>query len=341
MSDYEKDTLDEIFEAIDQDRDGQLSKADIRYGFQEFCGRDPVNDVRKMFWRVGQQEQDTDFIQYTEFVIGAADKSHMLSAESLQNAFSLLDTDKNGFIDASELLEVLPNCEDLVEKIIAKVDFDKDGMISFGEFLSMVFKSAKVEATSKETEWLKIVKTPEDRKGLVPERIEKVNREWKYKTDPHAVAYNPEELSPVKMPKQIVSELMAAIPRTKDLGFGEEGVPGLVVEEEADDSSEVSDHPVELPPDVLQQLKRAQADLPNMLRRVTPKDHMKICKEVKLPFMNELRNVQEHLGEYLKEVPEELRQRPEIPERPYIRELRDAQDTVLERWRNESYKYWI
>lgn len=41
---------------------------------------------------------------------------------------------------------MLPSNDTTIDKIIAKVDMDGDGAISFGEFLSMVFKSANVQA---------------------------------------------------------------------------------------------------------------------------------------------------------------------------------------------------
>ena len=64
-------------------------------------------------------------------------------------------------------------------------------------------------------------------------------------------------------------------------------------------------------------------------------------KDVKVPFLDELKEAQESLQNYLKVVPDELKERPEIPDRPYIMELRQAQKTVLKNWREETYKYWI
>lgn len=315
MNSDEKDRLDEVFRALDVDNDGRLSKREIRQGFMEFCGRDKFTegDVRKLFLRIGSE--DTEYIGYTEFLIGAVNKNDMLSGASLQEAFKLLDTDGDGFISADELLQISPSCDRTVEKVIAKVDFDGDGMISFGEFLSMVFQSAKVQADQKEKQWMKVVIPAKRSSAPDPAEIKKSHREWKYKTTApqRDTSYTLEEYSPVKMSKHVVSELMEAIPRTEALGFGDgdEGVYGKreeIEDEENSFSSGVGDNPVELPPELFNELKEAQG----------------------------------RLGEFLRVVPDELKERSSVvSHRPYIQELKDAQDTVLEKWRDETYKYWI
>jgi len=356
MSNEEKGKLDEIFQAIDRDNDGKLSRQDLRYGFQEFFGHDHMseNELRKLFWQVGRHPEDvSEHVEYSEFLIGAADKTDMLGSESLQQAFTLLDKDNNGFISAQDLKQVLPSCDDTVNQIISRVDIDGDGMISFGEFLSMVFKSAKVQSQSKEKEWMKVVKDSNDSSNqLAFEPTQREEREWKYKSAPNRPSFTAEEfLSPdKKIAKGLVSELKGRIPHMKGLVSEDNDGNGEVPDMAEESGGSKSDHdrdmnPIHLPSNVMSQLKAAQTDLKGALHHVTKDelfDHKyKNYKEVEIPFLNELKVAQEDLESYLKEVPDELKERPLIADRPYITELKKAQDTVLKDWRDEIYKFWI
>jgi hypothetical protein len=116
---------------------------------------------------------------------------------------------------------------------------------------------------------------------------------------------------------------------------------------DADDSdaSEVSRHtnPVLMPTNVMDQLKAAQSNLAEALIHVTEEERHRHrnYKEVVVPFLNELKEAQDDLEGHLRHVPEGARQRPQIADRPYITELKKAQETVLKSWREETYKYWI
>ncbi|CAB9508832.1 Calcium-dependent protein kinase 4 [Seminavis robusta] len=352
MSLEEKDVLDEIFHAIDRDNDGKLSREDFRYGMQEFCGVDCVseNELRKLFWRLGHHADDlAEFVEYSEFIIGACDKSNMLSGEALQQAFSALDVDKDGFISADELKGILPNSGDMIQKIIARVDLDGDGMLSFGEFLSMVFKSARVQANTKEHEWRKVVQDPDpvntSQPSLAPKP--KQEREWKYKTAPNRPSYaGDEQLAPKKQSKALVSELKGKIPRIggpsedDDGEYGYGTIPEMGHSENSDSDDSRYMNPVQMPGNVMDQLKQAQSNLADTLHHVT-EEEMQRKREIEKPLIDELKGALVDLKDHLRHVTEEEKERPAIPDRPYITELRHAQATVLKEWSTENYQYWI
>ena len=279
-----------------------------------------------------------------------------MSSDSLQEAFTALDADQNGFITAHELKQVFPAHEiGVVEKIIEKVDIDGDGMISFGEFLSMVFKCGKSDVETKKKEWMK--KLPQARAPSILEvqKKQQPEREWKYKKNPNhraSILTAEDLLSPSKkqLPKNVLGELKGKIPTlggimTEEGEDDDEKVPGMTRESdsEEDDDNDRSMKPVHMPSNVMNQLKLAQSDLKSALHHVTESEMVEFqnYKDVKVPFLDELKEAQESLQTYLKVVPEELKERPEIPDRPYITELRKAQRTVLKDWREETYKYWI
>jgi len=352
LSDAESEKLGEIFHAIDHDEDGKLSRDDLRYGFQEFGGEICIDEskLRKLFWRIGRHAEDVaGFVGYTEFLIGAADKSNMMGSEALQQAFSVLDTDKNGFISADDLKQVLPSHDGMIEKIIAKVDIDGDGMISFGEFLSMVFKCGTADTRAKEREWKKHLSKSPGQPRLVP-KTNKPEREWKYKKNPNLVTpLTADDLSPSKkqLPKNVLGELKGKIPHMEGLIDDDDDADddiALGAAQESDSGDDREMMPVPLPGNVMSQLKAAQSDLKCNLNHVSAEElarQQMHYKDVEVPFLNELKEAQSRLGTYLNVVPDELKDRPQIADRPYITELKKAQATVLKDWREETYMYWL
>lgn len=88
---------------------------------------------------------DTDkngYIEYSEFVMATLDKNNLFSEERLEAAFKIFDKDNSGYINAEEIRNVLgkgKNIDDNVwEELINDVDINGDGEISFKEFKKMM-----------------------------------------------------------------------------------------------------------------------------------------------------------------------------------------------------------
>ncbi|RVW22193.1 Calcium-dependent protein kinase 13 [Vitis vinifera] len=67
----------------------------------------------------------------------------MANDEHLRKAFSYFDRDGNGYIERDELRDALmedgaDDCTDVVNDIFQEVDTDKDGRISYDEFVAMM-----------------------------------------------------------------------------------------------------------------------------------------------------------------------------------------------------------
>ena len=92
-------------------------------------------------------------IDYDEFMVAAADREKLLNTTNLKNAFKALDKNGNGKIEAEEIKEAFAHAnidklsshgfdinDKYWEKLIADLDENKDGEISYEEFESHMLK---------------------------------------------------------------------------------------------------------------------------------------------------------------------------------------------------------
>ena len=127
------------FKKLDLNCDGRLSKAEIKnacFKYYKFLmGED---EIEKIFDAV-----DTDqsgYIEYTEFVVACENLEEILQEERLNAAFKMFDKDGSGGITKEEIKMVLSEHdkfelpEEILNKIMAKVDANNDGVISADEF---------------------------------------------------------------------------------------------------------------------------------------------------------------------------------------------------------------
>lgn len=142
-SKHEIDKLKNIFLQLDKNNDGKLSYEEIVEGYSKVFGTaDSENTVRLIFEHC--EKDFNDFISYEEFITASIDKTNIITEEKLEAAFRLFDKDGNGFIDSSEIKEVLGKDSFLPESywlsIIKDVDENGDDKISFEEFKNLMSK---------------------------------------------------------------------------------------------------------------------------------------------------------------------------------------------------------
>ena len=99
-------------------------------------------DVRKIL-RATDTDKDGQ-IDFTEFLTAAFDKSKLLSEENLKRAFDFFDKDRSGTLTKEEIMEALcasdinipksVNSEDFWGDLMASVDKNNDGVITYEEF---------------------------------------------------------------------------------------------------------------------------------------------------------------------------------------------------------------
>jgi calcium-dependent protein kinase len=83
------------------------------------------------------------WIDYTEFLAGCMKSKVYLREENILQAFDYFDRDHSGNITVEELRKVMCNDEygldnSLIEKMISECDINKDGMIDYNEFFTMM-----------------------------------------------------------------------------------------------------------------------------------------------------------------------------------------------------------
>jgi len=135
----EKDKLLNVFQALDTNNDGQVSKAELKEGFNKFLLK-TVN-IDEIFAELDKNQSEN--IEYSEFVTMMMDKNVVRSQANLKAAFDLLDKDHSGKISAEELreafgAEVVLFDDAYWRELLAEADKDGDGFIGFQEFVDIM-----------------------------------------------------------------------------------------------------------------------------------------------------------------------------------------------------------
>jgi len=131
--------LREMFNQFDTNNDGKLSLEEIIEGYAKIGSMDK-SEVEDIFYKI-----DTDgngYVSYDEFILASIDRKNLMTDVKLRKSFELFDLDGNGYIEAKEIKQVLgqdiSNDEKFWTRIIAEVDKNGDGQISFDEFKAMM-----------------------------------------------------------------------------------------------------------------------------------------------------------------------------------------------------------
>ena len=130
--------LKDVFNRFDESGDGYLQLEEITAGLKEVLGHVKANMTIFNEILDSLDKNRNGVVDYTEFLVAAADKNMLLTEQNLRFAFNMFDADKNGVISKPELKAVFETVEqkddELWNEIFGEVDVDGDGDISFEEF---------------------------------------------------------------------------------------------------------------------------------------------------------------------------------------------------------------
>lgn len=128
--------LKQVFQTLDKDGDGVLTTVEIVQAIQEHSP-EVAADLDGLL-----DEIDTDGsgkIDYSEFIAATLSRKHYIKRDVMWRAFRVFDLDGDGRITKEELHDVLTETGmDECAELIAEVDVDGDGKLSFIEFCDML-----------------------------------------------------------------------------------------------------------------------------------------------------------------------------------------------------------
>lgn len=139
----EKDNLQILFEAIDDNKDGEVNLREFVSNYKsKFNISISEPEMAKIIRQVdlnGDRE-----VSFTEFVMGASNKFTLLNETNLSNAFAWIDMDKDGFITREDLKEFVGVKDDTyIGIMIEEADDDCDGGLTQKEFNTIMLKLLK------------------------------------------------------------------------------------------------------------------------------------------------------------------------------------------------------
>eukprot|EP00339_Tiarina_fusa_P000908 CAMPEP_0116998546 /NCGR_PEP_ID=MMETSP0472-20121206/1577_1 /TAXON_ID=693140 ORGANISM="Tiarina fusus, Strain LIS" /NCGR_SAMPLE_ID=MMETSP0472 /ASSEMBLY_ACC=CAM_ASM_000603 /LENGTH=556 /DNA_ID=CAMNT_0004697725 /DNA_START=11 /DNA_END=1681 /DNA_ORIENTATION=+ len=132
-----EDILDlrKLFDQYDEGNDGTISFDEFRKALE--ASNYPEKEVKEIFKSIDVNQNG--HIMYTEFIAAALTSQANIEEERIAEAFDRLDSDDSGYISRENLKEFLgkeSTWKD-VEAIMNEGDKDKDGKISWEDFLEL------------------------------------------------------------------------------------------------------------------------------------------------------------------------------------------------------------
>lgn len=141
LSVEEVEVIKDMFALMDTDKDGKVTYDELKAGLRKVGSQLGEPEI-KMLMEVADVDGN-GVLDYGEFVAVTIHLQRMENDEHFKRAFEFFDRDGSGFIEPNELREAL--ADELGEtdtmvlnEILREVDTDKDGRVSYDEFVAMM-----------------------------------------------------------------------------------------------------------------------------------------------------------------------------------------------------------
>ena len=108
ISHREKDFLRKIFDALDDEKDGELTANEFCDQFKaKFSLELPYKEMRKIIRCIDFADGGDGLIQFTEFVLAGCSKKNLLSSQNVEKEFQFVDMDQDGEISVHDVQKFL------------------------------------------------------------------------------------------------------------------------------------------------------------------------------------------------------------------------------------------
>jgi calcium-dependent protein kinase len=130
----------ENFQKLDSNNDGKITREELMEHYTKTMSSTEATEVVKKIFEVADRDKNGS-IEFAEFIRGSMKTSSLLSIENIEKAFKLLDKDNNQNLSIEELQYLLGDTADKpIRQLIQEADQNKDGQVSFSEFLKLLKK---------------------------------------------------------------------------------------------------------------------------------------------------------------------------------------------------------
>ncbi|CAN1266023.1 Calcium-dependent protein kinase 3, partial [Linum perenne] len=141
LSHEEVEVIRDMFTLMDTDGDGKVSYEELRAGLRK-VGSQLAEPEIKMLMEVADVDGN-GILDYGEFVAVTIHLQKMENDDHCRRAFVYFDKDGSSYIELDELREALADeagvtDDHVLSEIMREVDTDKDGRISYDEFVTMM-----------------------------------------------------------------------------------------------------------------------------------------------------------------------------------------------------------
>jgi serine/threonine protein kinase len=146
-NDSEVDRLRKIFQIIDTNGDGQLTKEELYEGIKNQFGQEIADlEINKIM--IALDNDNSGIIEFQEFLRACIDKSKIFTEDNLKQAFQLFDIDRSGKITFDEIKAVLGKNlkevdDDVWKEMVNEVDKHKSDGITIVDFKNMMLDMDK------------------------------------------------------------------------------------------------------------------------------------------------------------------------------------------------------
>eukprot|EP00262_Sarcandra_glabra_P016328 TRINITY_DN528_c0_g1_i1.p1 TRINITY_DN528_c0_g1~~TRINITY_DN528_c0_g1_i1.p1 ORF type:complete len:547 (-),score=74.56 TRINITY_DN528_c0_g1_i1:533-2173(-) len=137
----EVEVIRDMFKLMDTDNNGKITFEELKAGLQKVGSQLAEPEMQLMMEAADVDGDGT--LDYGEFVAVTIHLQRMENDEHFRKAFMFFDKDSSGYIEINELRESLANDtgqidDEVLNDIVREVDTDKDGRISYEEFVAMM-----------------------------------------------------------------------------------------------------------------------------------------------------------------------------------------------------------